>query len=345
MKKIAFAIVCIFITAMPHAQTLTVQQYIDTYKDIAIAEMKRSGIPASITLAQGILETESGNSDLVKKSNNHFGIKCKSSWTGESVTHTDDAPNECFRKYSSAWDSYKDHSDYLKNTSRYASLFQLSATDYKGWAYGLKRAGYATNPRYPEILISNIEKYNLQQYNDPSYTNAIAFDAGKLVDEKKRQKIIAMAPVIEIKNTNNNSSAKKARTYFNSLKAVFAVKQTSLLAIATNNDIPLVKLLEYNDLKIDGLLNATQWIYLEKKPKQGNRDFYIALQNESLYDVSQTNAVQLQYLMQYNQMQENATVKTGKKIMLRPAAAEEKITGTENQNKINKTQSKEPSGN
>ena len=345
MKKIAFAIVCIFITAMLHAQTLTVQQYIDTYKDIAIAEMKRSGIPASITLAQGILETESGNSDLVKKSNNHFGIKCKSSWTGESVTHTDDAPNECFRKYSSAWDSYKDHSDYLKNTSRYASLFQLSATDYKGWAYGLKRAGYATNPRYPEILISNIEKYNLQQYNDPSYKNAIAFDAGKLVDEKKRQKIIAMAPVIEIKNTNNNSSAKKARTYFNSLKAVFAVKQTSLLAIATNNDIPLVKLLEYNDLKIDGLLNATQWIYLEKKPKQGNRDFYIALQNESLYDISQTNAVQLQYLMQYNQMQENATVKTGKKIMLRPAAAEEKITGTENQNKINKTQSKEPAGN
>ena len=190
MKKIAFAIVCIFITAMLHAQTLTVQQYIDTYKDIAIAEMKRSGIPASITLAQGILETESGNSDLVKKSNNHFGIKCKSSWTGESVTHTDDAPNECFRKYSSAWDSYKDHSDYLKNTSRYASLFQLGATDYKGWAYGLKRAGYATNPRYPEILINNIERYNLQQYNDVSNTNAITFEAGKLVDEKKKEKII-----------------------------------------------------------------------------------------------------------------------------------------------------------
>ena len=344
MKKIAFAIVCIFITAMLHAQTLTVQQYIDTYKDIAIAEMKRSGIPASITLAQGILETESGNSDLVKKSNNHFGIKCKSSWTGESVTHTDDAPNECFRKYSSAWDSYKDHSDYLKNTSRYASLFQLGATDYKGWAYGLKRAGYATNPRYPEILINNIERYNLQQYNDVSNTNAITFDAGKLVDEKKKEKIIAMVPVIEIKKENNNSSAKKARTYFNSLKAVFAVKQTSLLAIATNNDIPLSKLLEYNDLKTDGLLNATQWIYLERKPKQGNRDFYIALQNESLYDISQTNGVQLQFLMQYNQMQENATVKTGKKIMLRPAA-EQKITVSESQNKINKTQSKGIAGN
>ena len=161
MKKIALAISGFIITVSLQAQTLTVQQYIDIYKNIAIAEMKRSGIPASITLAQGILETENGNSDLVRRSNNHFGIKCKSTWTGESVTHTDDAPNECFRKYNSAWDSYKDHSDYLKNTPRYASLFQLAASDYKGWAYGLRKAGYATNPRYPQILISNIEKYNL----------------------------------------------------------------------------------------------------------------------------------------------------------------------------------------
>src|SRR5690606_19407997 len=129
-----------------HAQKMTPAEYIETYKDAAIAQMKRLGVPASIILAQGLLETESGNSDLVKRSNNHFGIKCKSTWTGESVKHTDDAPNECFRKYASAMDSYKDHSDYLYSNARYASLFKLAPTDYKGWAYGLKKAGYATNP-------------------------------------------------------------------------------------------------------------------------------------------------------------------------------------------------------
>ncbi|MEP6711851.1 MAG: glucosaminidase domain-containing protein [Ferruginibacter sp.] len=344
MKKIAFAIIGFTATVVAHAQTLTVQQYVDKYKDLAIAEMKRSGIPASITLAQGILETENGNSDLVKRSNNHFGIKCKSTWTGESVTHTDDAPNECFRKYPSALDSYKDHSDYLKNTPRYASLFQLNASDYKGWAYGLRRAGYATNPRYPEILIRNIEQYNLQQYNSVSTDDATAFDAGKFIDEKKEEKIVAMATASaeQIKKTESNNPPKKVRTLFNSLKAVYAPKQTSLLAIATNYDIDLAKLLEYNDLKTDGLIKTSQWIYLEKKPKQGNRDFYIAIQNETLYAVSQNNAVQLQYLMNYNQMQENEMIKIGKKIKLRPNLATAEKPDVEDANvKIHEVQLKE----
>ena len=144
------------------AQKITPEQYISKYKDMAISEMKRSGVPASITLAQGILETESGNSDLLQRSNNHFGIKCKSNWTGDSVSHDDDAKGECFRAYKDAEDSYRDHSDFLKGSARYAALFQLDPNDYKGWSYGLRKAGYATNPRYPEILIRNIEKYNLQ---------------------------------------------------------------------------------------------------------------------------------------------------------------------------------------
>ena len=319
MKKIAFAIIYFITAASLHAQKLSVQEYVDKYKDIAIAEMKRSGIPASIILAQGILETENGNSDLVKKSNNHFGIKCKSTWLGESVSHTDDAPNECFRKYGSAGDSYKDHSDYLKNTPRYASLFQLDALDYKGWAYGLKRAGYATNPRYPEILVKNIEQYNLQQYNN-IISDPLAFDPGKYADETNIQKTVAITQASAAASTKqaDKSPLKKSKTLFNSLKAVFALEQTSLLAIASENDIPLSKLLEYNDLKIDGLLKESQWVYLEKKHKQGNRDYYIALQKESLYDISQNNAVQLQYLMQYNQLSENEIVSVGKKIRLRP---------------------------
>lgn len=155
--------------------TARVQRYIRQYKGLAIAEQKRSGIPAAITLGQGILETQAGTSELVTGANNHFGIKCKKDWTGETFAHTDDAPNECFRKYPKAEDSYRDHSDYLKTSARYAALFKLSQTDYAGWAVGLKRCGYATNPRYAQQLIKIIEDFKLQEYtyvamdNDADY--------------------------------------------------------------------------------------------------------------------------------------------------------------------------------
>jgi len=325
MKKIIAVAICSFMMYCSSGQTITVQEYIATYKDVAIAEMKRSGIPASITLAQGLLETESGNSDLVKRSNNHFGIKCKSNWTGESVTHTDDAPNECFRKYKNAEDSYRDHSDFLRNNGRYASLFQLEPTDYKGWAYGLKKAGYATNPRYPMILIKNIEANNLQQYDSDQVAGESVVISPVVVDSNNVEKKITISPSIIVEDadtkTEINSSSKKGKSLFNGLKAVLALKGTSLLAVATRNDIALAKLLEYNDLKQDGLVADDQWIYLEKKPKQGNRDYYIALQRESLYEIAQNNAVQLQYLMQYNNLPENAVVAKGTKINLRPGLA------------------------
>jgi hypothetical protein len=139
--------------------------YVNTYKLIAMAEMQRSGIPASIILAQGLHETEAGTSDLVKASNNHFGIKCRDDWKGEVVYHDDDARHECFRSYATAADSYRDHSDFLRKGSRYAFLFNLNPTDYEGWAYGLRKAGYATNIRYSQILIKLIKDYNLQQYS------------------------------------------------------------------------------------------------------------------------------------------------------------------------------------
>src|SRR5215467_1623901 len=138
--------------------------YISRYKDLAISEMKRTGIPAAITLAQGIHETEAGTSDLVKRSNNHFGIKCKENWTGQSVSHDDDARGECFRKYAAPEESYRDHSDFLKSRPNYASLFKLDPTDYEAWAFGLKKAGYATNPKYAQVLIKLIRDYNLQDY-------------------------------------------------------------------------------------------------------------------------------------------------------------------------------------
>ena len=148
-KLFYFSVIVAGSFAKATAQTLTPVQYIEIYKELAIKEMKRMGVPAAITLAQGLLETESGNSDLVKKSNNHFGIKCKGTWTAETVYHDDDAAGECFRSYKDAEASYRDHSNYLRGTDRYAFLFTLQPTDYKGWAKGLRKAGYATNPKYP----------------------------------------------------------------------------------------------------------------------------------------------------------------------------------------------------
>jgi LysM repeat protein len=317
MKKISAALVAILFTTMLTAQTLSPEQYIAQYKDIAIREMKRMGIPASITLAQGLLETESGNSVLVKKSNNHFGIKCKSTWTGESVSHTDDAVGECFRKYNNPEDSYRDHSDFLRNSSRYSFLFSLEPTDYKGWAYGLKKAGYATNPRYPQILISNIERYNLQQYNVTELQPNPMIDPNKEAEELNQEKIGAVQKQPE-KIGETFTFRKKDKTYLNSLKAVFVEKGTSILAVATAYDIPLAKLQEYNDTREDGLLKESQWLYLEKKAKQGNRDYYVALNNESLFDISQNNGIQLAQLAEYNKLVESAWIKKGQRVNLRP---------------------------
>src|SRR6195952_45781 len=164
--KLQILLIGMLFSQMLDAQTPEqVNAYINTYKFIAIAEMQRSGVPASIILAQGIHETGAGTSDLVIASNNHFGIKCKSGWTGQTVYHDDDARGECFRSYNAAADSYRDHSDYLSQTPRYAFLFKLSPEDYQDWAYGLKKAGYATNIRYSQILIKLIEDYDLEKYS------------------------------------------------------------------------------------------------------------------------------------------------------------------------------------
>ncbi len=303
------------------AQNISVQQYINTYKDIAISEMKRVGIPASITLAQGLLETESGNSDLVKRSNNHFGIKCKNTWTGASVFHDDDEQGECFRKYESPEDSYRDHSDFLRGSSRYASLFELDPADYKGWAYGLKKAGYATNPKYPVILIRNIEDNNLQQYDQAmDGESKPVFDVATVVKVTDSTTIHKPVVYTEMNTTQNAASIKSGKTLFNGLKAVFVPQGASLLAIATQFDISLAKLMEFNDLKTDGLLKEEQWIFLEKKLKIGNRDFYVAEQEETLYSIAQINAIQLESLLQFNNIDENSVIKKGTKIRLRPVS-------------------------
>ena len=180
---IVFALLQITAQAQPPEDII---EYISRYKRLAMQEMQRSGVPAAIKLAQGIHETSAGKSVLVLKSNNHFGIKCKSNWTGKSVSHDDDARGECFRSYNSPMDSYRDHSNFLRGSDRYASLFNLDPTDYKAWAFGLRKAGYATNPKYAPIIIKIIEDYNLAQYT------LIAM--GKMSPEEE---VIARAPGVD----------------------------------------------------------------------------------------------------------------------------------------------------
>jgi len=159
--------------------------YVHRYKGIAQYEMQKSGIPASITLAQGILESGAGNGDLTKRANNHFGIKCHN-WTGEKVYHDDDKKGECFRKYSHPSESFKDHSKFLTSRGRYSSLFQLNKKDYKGWAKGLRKAGYATDPKYPSKLISLIERYHLDEYDEVTnvINTEVATTSGKYTIQK-----------------------------------------------------------------------------------------------------------------------------------------------------------------
>ncbi len=298
------------------AQKITPAQYVAEYKDLAIREMKRMGVPAAITLAQGILETESGNSLLLQRSNNHFGIKCKSSWTGDSVSHDDDEAGECFRMYKDAEDSYRDHSNFLRGNDRYAFLFKLNPTDYKDWAYGLRKAGYATNPRYPEILIKHIETYNLQQYTLEAVSEVPVFDASKYKTDPE----VAISDVATdaILPTSTISDNRISKLTINGSGALFVPKGTSLLAIATDNNINLSRLLQINDLKKDGLLEKDQFVFLEKKQKQGNRNFCMAEPGESLYDVAQKNGIVLQSLCEYNDLSPNDNIVAGTKIFLRP---------------------------
>ncbi|MBK8788018.1 MAG: glucosaminidase domain-containing protein [Chitinophagaceae bacterium] len=319
MYRIVFTILFSLTFLTLRAQRISVEEYIVQFKDIAISEMKRTGVPASITLAQGILETENGNSELVKKSNNHFGIKCKSTWTGESVTHDDDANGECFRAYTNANESYRDHSDFLKANKRYSALFNLDPVDYAGWAKGLKKAGYATNPKYPDLLIKYIEQYDLQQYTLLAINRLPESDMAKTEENKTVVPVeVAVENTIKENDITITANDPDKIISINKTNCIFAKKGTSLLVIANKHKISLSKLMEFNDMAEEGLLAKDQLIYLEKKAKSGEQEYYILLQGETLYDAAQKNAVQLKYLLEYNNIKAGSTLNPKTKLFLQP---------------------------
>jgi LysM repeat protein len=309
--------------------------YINTYKQIAIEEEQRTGVPAAIKLAQGIHETQAGTSELVRKSNNHFGIKCKNSWTGDRVYHDDDARGECFRSYEQPEQSYRDHSDFLKGSPRYAFLFQLDPTDYKAWANGLRHAGYATNYRYAQILIKLIEDYNLEQYTliamgklQPpaeilvSNRTAVGADSGAAnTSSIVIQAVKPSVPVAQPKTIVNRPAYPEGAFSINNARVVFVKEGTALLSIAEQYHLSFAHLLDFNDLNDGDVLKSDQLVFLQRKRKTGSTPFHLVQPGETLYDICQSEGMRMESLLANNLLSENTQPAEGEKLYLQERAA------------------------
>jgi flagellum-specific peptidoglycan hydrolase FlgJ len=356
--------------------------YVAQYKEIAMKEMKRTGVPASITLAQAIVESNSGESNLAKNHNNHFGIKCKSDWKGAKTYQDDDAKQECFRAYENAEQSFKDHSNFLKSRPNYVDLFLLDPVDDTAWAFGLKKAGYATATDYPKKLLKIIDDYELAQYNFPELANEIETDtatktitvtdsaasvkkieavpesvktltdtikplnkpagiaAGTIsnystpIPVKKLPLTTIEAPAIVKTDSAIPKSTPPADTIqlkpvdptpvynypegrfrINQVPVLLGKKDRSFVEIAIQNDVPLYKLFEYNEIDPAILLDRDQLIFLGPKKKEGSTSFHIAKHKTNLHEISQLEGIQLKLLKAYNPKLTD-TVNAGTQVLL-----------------------------
>ncbi len=298
---------------------ITVQQYISSYAEIAVKKMKQHGIPASITLAQGILESSNGNSELAVNANNHFGIKCHKEWTGATYIKDDDARDECFRKYDSPEESFEDHSSFLCSRERYSFLFTFDEKDYKSWAYGLKKAGYATNPHYPEKLIKIIEGNQLylfdQQGDLPVSKNAV-FKVDSLRDHHKTQ-----SKNREFSEINIGRDVRKVERN-NHVKYILARKGDNTSKLAQDLDIMPWQLLRYNELDKESVLSAGQIIYLQPKKRKAEKKFHLVQDSETMYSISQKYGIKLRHLYKKNRMPRGSQPLIGQKLWLREVKPE-----------------------
>ena len=302
------------------AQRITPEEYIQTYKDIAMQEMREHKIPASITLAQGILESGAGNSALAREAKNHFGIKCHKGWTGKTYYMDDDEKDECFRKYKNAEESFRDHSEFLCGRSRYAALFDLEITDYKGWARGLKAAGYATNPKYAQLLIDRIELYDLTKYDK------IAL--GQMADDGQMPEIAEEDELIELAFSPTNRSVfdlvdmtsdKRFIYENNGVRFAYAKEGETLEDMAKAFGVKYKKLCEYNLLRRpdEMVFHSGDVVYLAKlKNKNWKAKKYTVAEGETLRDVALRFAVKPERIMSKNGMK-SARLQQGQVLWLR----------------------------
>ncbi len=292
---------------------MSTREYIDSFKVVAMQEMRMHGVPASITLGQGVLESASGNSKLAKNCNNHFGIKCRSTWTGAFCLADDDAKDECFRGYPSVYESYRDHSLFLKNSKRYFPLFELSATDYKGWATGLREAGYATNPSYATILIGVIEKYHLGLFDSVVVMGddyVIPSEAGG--------------------NTNNNpnagNSAMAGVSEVNGIQAIIAKPGETPEALAARYNLGIWQIYKYNDIEKGQMLNPGEIIYLKPKRRRSTETNHLVKPGESMREISQQYGVKVKHLYKLNRLELGEEVQPGEVLNLRSKRSNPPIT-------------------
>ena len=308
-KKITAVIAIFIFTLSAFSQRITTRdQYIDTYSSLAVREMLRSGVPASITLAQGCLESGNGNSRLSVKSNNHFGIKCKSSWKGKRVYHDDDRKNECFRHYRTVEASYIDHSNFLMSNPRYGSLFELDITDYKGWAKGLKKAGYATASHYATELIRIVEENKLYLYDQ-------GLDKAELARIEKNG-------IHDPKKSNGqliNPYKKRKTVLRNGLKTIAVKSGDSFEKIAQEFGLKAWEIYAYNDYSSKRKLQVNEIIYIQPKQKRADKKHqtHRFKKGESMHFIAQRYGVKLKPLFRRNRMKQGQLPVAGSVIYLR----------------------------
>ncbi|MEI6122093.1 MAG: glucosaminidase domain-containing protein [Bacteroidota bacterium] len=330
MKKIGIILLfCSLVLSVFSQNRITVEEYISKYKDVAIEEMKTNKIPASITLAQGILESGCGNSALARYANNHFGIKCKPEWTGGKYYYDDDEKQECFRKYNSDIESYRDHSVFLKTREYYASLFLLDLTDYRGWANGLKKAGYATCPDYAQQLIAIIEANCLFQYDTPqkSFTSD---SVSPLVKKTNTRTIITNSDTTKTetlqqkinKNEDDFSDIPlfegSRKVYFvNGVKYIKAGLNDSFDHIAKDFGLNVFEVKRFNDIGSAYFLKQGDIVFIEAKKKKSETEFHIVVAGETMQSISQAYGIQLKELYIKNRMKQSSEPNLGQKIWLK----------------------------
>lgn len=342
MKRL-FLLISLLVLSKFSAQTwATEEQYIQRFATYAVEEMEKYKIPASITLAQGLLETGGGQSRLALQGNNHFGIKCKEDWTGKTMAHTDDAPNECFRVYDDPRKSYEDHSIFLATRKYYTNLFNLDIKDYRAWAHGLKKAGYATNPKYAYILISKIEKYKLYEYDNttsrdvmytiakqyPGFKNDNVYLAKNEPKKDNRKTIVAIeskAEKVYAQPARYTERTKTKGEILNSmlvknhpnggLKFVIIPEDTSVKFLSNKFGISESKIMKWNELN-STQLKKNDIVFLESKNSDGNVPTYQSENGESMYQIAQKFGVKLNKLYAKNRMDEGQRLNSGQIVYL-----------------------------
>lgn len=319
MKKILSILLSVvslsaFVTYAPKKERSPQEIYIEQFSSLAVEEMYRSGIPASITLAQGLLESRYGLSELAVKGNNHFGIKCHNNWKGKKMYYDDDRKGECFRVYASPEQSYKDHSDFLRYRDRYRFLFDFDITDYRSWANGLKKAGYATDPAYPTKLIRLIEDYKLYEFDTMSRSG-------------KKNRKLPQSPT-EIEQTEPLTQEERADFHFSISRTVYsrngvpfvtASEDETYSSIAASNNLFLREILRYNDADSGQALEPGSPVYLKPKKKQAVKGLekHVVEDSETMRGISQRYGIRLKNLYKMNGMTEVDVPREGDIIKLR----------------------------